>query len=99
MKYQDFLTRTSFEKEDLLAFAHGHLIQDAPGQMGRLPLPPLLMMDRVTWVEKRGRRGHIPAVHWDVTAWNLMDKSVPITGSYATKLKSAGLVRSEKPEP
>jgi 3-hydroxyacyl-[acyl-carrier protein] dehydratase/trans-2-decenoyl-[acyl-carrier protein] isomerase len=61
MKYQDFLRSTSFEKEQLLAFAHGHLIQDAPGEMGRLPAPPLLMVDRVTWVDKRGHRGHITA--------------------------------------
>ncbi len=61
MKYEAFLNRTAFEKEDLLAFAHGHLIQDPPGEMGRLPAPPLLMMDRVTWVDRRARRGHISA--------------------------------------
>lgn len=61
MKYEDFLKRTSFEKEDLLSFAHGHLIDDPPGEMGRLPAPPLLMMDRVTWVDRNGKRGHISA--------------------------------------
>ncbi len=61
MKYDEFLNRSAFEKEELLAFAHGHLIEDAPGEMGRLPAPPLLMMDRVTWVDRQGRRGHISA--------------------------------------
>ncbi|MDD3807714.1 MAG: bifunctional 3-hydroxydecanoyl-ACP dehydratase/trans-2-decenoyl-ACP isomerase [Candidatus Marinimicrobia bacterium] len=61
MKYCDFLTRKSFEKEELLAFAHGNLIQDPPGELSRLPAPPLLMIDRVTWVERRGQRGSISA--------------------------------------
>ncbi|MDH5655868.1 MAG: bifunctional 3-hydroxydecanoyl-ACP dehydratase/trans-2-decenoyl-ACP isomerase, partial [Spirochaetia bacterium] len=60
MKYEEFKTKTSFNKEELLAFSHGHLVEDAPSEFARLPSPPLLMMDRVTEVV-RGRKGRIVA--------------------------------------
>ena len=41
MKYHDFLARGQFEKQELLAFAHGNLVEDPPeGYATRLPLPP-----------------------------------------------------------
>ena len=43
MKYSEFLAAESFEKADLLAFAHGTLIEDAPEAFAaRLPAPPNL---------------------------------------------------------
>jgi 3-hydroxyacyl-[acyl-carrier protein] dehydratase/trans-2-decenoyl-[acyl-carrier protein] isomerase len=69
VKYADFLARTSFEKLELLAFAHGTLVEDAPeGFVTRLPLPPMLMVDRVALISRDGSRGRIVAerdVHLD----------------------------------
>jgi 3-hydroxyacyl-[acyl-carrier protein] dehydratase/trans-2-decenoyl-[acyl-carrier protein] isomerase len=60
VKYAEFRERSSFEREDLLAFAHGTLFDDAPiGFDARLPLPPMLMLDRVTRIERSGARGRI----------------------------------------
>ncbi len=60
MKYSEFLGREHFEKEDLLAFANGTLCEDAPPDFtARLPLPPMLMVDRVIEIESRGNRGRI----------------------------------------
>ena len=69
MKYAAFRERDRFEKDELLAFAHGRLIEDAPDTFGaRLPLPPMLMVDRITEIERKGARGRIVAerdVHLD----------------------------------
>ncbi len=60
MKYNEFLSRDHFVKEDLLAFANGTLCEDAPSDFtARLPLPPMLMVDRVIEIESRGNRGRI----------------------------------------
>ena len=60
MKYREFLARDHFGLEDLLAFGHGTLVEDPPeGFAARLPLPPLLMLDRVTEVSRQGNRGRI----------------------------------------
>ena len=62
MKYADFRARASFEKLELLAFAHGTLVEDAPeGFETRLPLPPMLMVDRVVEISREGSRGRIVA--------------------------------------
>ena len=37
MKYQEFLERTHFTKEELIAFAYGKLVEDAPEEFSRLP--------------------------------------------------------------
>jgi 3-hydroxyacyl-[acyl-carrier protein] dehydratase/trans-2-decenoyl-[acyl-carrier protein] isomerase len=69
VKYADFLARDHFEKPDLLAFAHGTLVEDAPeGFVARLPAPPMLMLDRVLSIERTGNRGRVVAerdVHLD----------------------------------
>jgi 3-hydroxyacyl-[acyl-carrier protein] dehydratase/trans-2-decenoyl-[acyl-carrier protein] isomerase len=69
MTYDEFQTRTSFAKGDLLAFAHGRLVEDPPAGFGaRLPLPPLLMMDRIVDIHRDGTRGRVVAerdVHLD----------------------------------
>ena len=60
MKYQEFQSRDAFDHAELLAFAHGRLIEDPPPAFGaRLPMPPMLMLDRVVNVEGEGARGRI----------------------------------------
>jgi len=62
VKYADFRARASFEKQELLAFAHGNLVEDGPeGFETRLPLPPMLMLDRVLEISRTGSRGRIVA--------------------------------------
>lgn len=62
MKYAEFRARDRFAAEELLAFAHGRLIEDPPqGFVVRLPLPPLLMLDRITEIRRSGSRGRIVA--------------------------------------
>jgi 3-hydroxyacyl-[acyl-carrier protein] dehydratase/trans-2-decenoyl-[acyl-carrier protein] isomerase len=61
MTYQEFLERTHFSKEELLAFSQGHLVTDPPHELARVPAPPFLMVDRVTEVVKAGKKGRIVA--------------------------------------
>ena len=62
MKYEEFRQRESFDKHELLAFAYGNLIEDPPqGFDARLPAPPMLMLDRVTEIARRGNRGRCVA--------------------------------------
>jgi len=58
VKYVDFLARDRFSQEELLAFGHGTLVDDAPEHFeARLPVPPMLMLDRVTELRRDGPRG------------------------------------------
>lgn len=59
MTYAGFQRCHAFESPALLAFAHGRLVTDAPeGFAARLPLPPMLMLDRIVRLERDGgRRG------------------------------------------
>ena len=62
MTYEEFRARSYFSQEELLAYAHGHLIEDAPpGCTARLPSPPMLMVDRVDHLSRRGNRGRMTA--------------------------------------
>jgi len=62
MTYAEFQRQTSFAAPDLLAFAHARLIDDPPpGFAARLPLPPLLMVDRIVGIGRDGARGRIVA--------------------------------------
>jgi 3-hydroxyacyl-[acyl-carrier protein] dehydratase/trans-2-decenoyl-[acyl-carrier protein] isomerase len=62
VKYVDFRARRAFEQQELLAFAHGTLVEDPPeGFLTRLPLPPMLMLDRITQISREGARGRIVA--------------------------------------
>ncbi|MEM7410591.1 MAG: bifunctional 3-hydroxydecanoyl-ACP dehydratase/trans-2-decenoyl-ACP isomerase [Myxococcota bacterium] len=62
MKYEEFQARDAFDHAELLAFAHGRLFDDPPlGFDARLPLPPMLMLDRITHIERNGSRGRIVA--------------------------------------
>jgi 3-hydroxyacyl-[acyl-carrier protein] dehydratase / trans-2-decenoyl-[acyl-carrier protein] isomerase len=60
--YDAFRGRAAFDASELLAFAHGRLVDDAPAAFAaRLPLPPLLMVDRITTIARRGARGRVVA--------------------------------------
>jgi 3-hydroxyacyl-[acyl-carrier protein] dehydratase/trans-2-decenoyl-[acyl-carrier protein] isomerase len=61
MIHPEFMQRSAFNKEELIAFAYGTLLEDGPGDMGRLPSPPMLMFDRVVDVQHDGHRGLIVA--------------------------------------
>ncbi|MCO6432067.1 MAG: bifunctional 3-hydroxydecanoyl-ACP dehydratase/trans-2-decenoyl-ACP isomerase [Deltaproteobacteria bacterium] len=61
MNLSEFHRRTTLSKEELLAHAYGNLIEDAPENFIRLPAPPMLMIDRVTDVARRGPSGSITA--------------------------------------
>ena len=60
MTYEEFQGRSHFSEEEVLAIAHGRLIDDAPpGSKARLPLPPMLMVDRIEHVSRKGNRGRM----------------------------------------
>jgi 3-hydroxyacyl-[acyl-carrier protein] dehydratase/trans-2-decenoyl-[acyl-carrier protein] isomerase len=62
MRYEEFRARRSFARDELLAYAHGTLVTDPPaGFEGRLPLPPMLMIDRIEEIRRDGSRGRIVA--------------------------------------
>jgi 3-hydroxyacyl-[acyl-carrier protein] dehydratase/trans-2-decenoyl-[acyl-carrier protein] isomerase len=61
LTYKEFLERTYFSKQDLLALAYGRLVSDPPEEFVRLPSPPMLMVDRVVEIEKNGARGALIA--------------------------------------
>lgn len=71
MLYAEYLERTHFTKEELIAMGRKTLVENAPeGGIPELPLPPFLMFDRITKVERGSRRGRIIAEQ-DITpdAW------------------------------
>ncbi len=62
MTYKEFIEKSSFTQEDLLAFVYGRLVDDPPADFdGRLPAPPFLMVDRILSMSTDGRRGEIIA--------------------------------------
>ncbi|MBN8548203.1 MAG: bifunctional 3-hydroxydecanoyl-ACP dehydratase/trans-2-decenoyl-ACP isomerase [Deltaproteobacteria bacterium] len=61
MRLAEFHECAHLSKEELLAHAYGKLIDDAPEHFVRLPAPPMLMLDRVTSIERDGARGSIKA--------------------------------------
>ena len=69
LSYAEFRAREQFDKAELLAFAYGRLVKDAPeGFLARLPTPPMLMVDRVLEMSAERSRGRIVAerdVHLD----------------------------------
>lgn len=69
MTYEEFRGRSHFDKEELLAHGHGTLVKGAPENfLARLPVPPMLMIDRILEVSADGPRGQIVAerdVHID----------------------------------
>lgn len=62
MTHAEFQERRAFGRDEILAFAHGRLVEDAPeGFDMRLPLPPMLMVDRIVSLERDGARGRLVA--------------------------------------
>jgi len=62
VKYDEFRARSSFSQEEILAFAHGRLLEDKPPEFkARFPLPPMLMVDRIDHISREGVRGRIVA--------------------------------------
>lgn len=61
MKFEEWLKVTSLTKEQLLLHAYGQLLDDPPENFVRLPTPPMLMLDRVTLIERNGPKGRIVA--------------------------------------
>ena len=62
MKYEEFMERSQFSKEEVLALAYGRLVEDGPAEYkARFPLPPMLMVDRIDHISRRGNRGRIVA--------------------------------------
>ena len=60
--YEEFQARSHFSHEEVLAIAYGRLIDDAPPECkARLPLPPMLMVDRIEHVSRKGNRGRMVA--------------------------------------
>lgn len=60
MTHEEFCQRTYLSREEVLAMSYGRLVDDAPEDFTlRLPAPPMLMLDRVTEIERDGRRGRI----------------------------------------
>jgi len=59
MRYAEYLERTAFGREELIAQGQGTLVEDPPPEMLRIPAPPMLMLDRVVEVERAGNRGRI----------------------------------------
>lgn len=60
--YEQFLKKSTFSKEELLAYAWHSLLSDPPAEgCGILPAPPMLMFDRVVSIEHTGKRGRIIA--------------------------------------
>ncbi len=62
MTYSEFRERRHFTREELLALGYGRLVDDPPeGFKARLPLPPMLMVDRIEEISRDGRRGRLIA--------------------------------------
>lgn len=62
MNYEEFRARSSFSREEVLALAHGSLIEGAPADFNaRMPLPPMLMVDRIEEFSAEKSRGRIAA--------------------------------------
>ena len=60
MTYAEFRGRSAFARDELLRFAAGTLLEDAPrGFHSRLPMPPMLMVDRIVEMSAAGSRGRI----------------------------------------
>ena len=60
MTYEEFQARDHFNHEEILAMGYGRLIDDPPEHFNtRLPVPPMLMVDRILEISRKGRKGRI----------------------------------------
>jgi 3-hydroxyacyl-[acyl-carrier protein] dehydratase / trans-2-decenoyl-[acyl-carrier protein] isomerase len=62
LRYSEFLERSFFEKNELIANSLGRLVEDPPaGGIAKLPAPPFLMIDRITSITRNNRSGKLIA--------------------------------------
>jgi 3-hydroxyacyl-[acyl-carrier protein] dehydratase/trans-2-decenoyl-[acyl-carrier protein] isomerase len=62
LTHEEFKSRDQFDQSDLLAFGYGRLIEDPPeGFRARLPVPPMLMIDRIEHISGEKSRGKMSA--------------------------------------
>jgi len=62
LSHEEFKNRSDFDQAHLLAFAYGRLIDDPPeGFRARLPVPPMLMIDRISEITAAKSKGTISA--------------------------------------
>ena len=61
MNYNEFRDLSHLDYEQLLAWSNQTLVDDAPGLIPSLPAPPMLMFNRITKIEHKGKRGRIVA--------------------------------------
>ena len=62
MLYREFLECDHLSSPEVLGFSQGTLIDDPPaGLTGRLPAPPMLMIDSIEEISAAGRGGRIVA--------------------------------------
>lgn len=68
MKYEEYLQRTYLDEVEVLALSQNSLVEDIQFDIPTLPAPPMLMIDKVTEVQRKGSRGKIIAekrIHMD----------------------------------
>ncbi len=62
MKYEEFRARDHFDQAELLGLGHGTLLEDAPAAfVTRLPIPPMLMLDRIEHISRSANKGRMVA--------------------------------------
>jgi 3-hydroxyacyl-[acyl-carrier protein] dehydratase / trans-2-decenoyl-[acyl-carrier protein] isomerase len=63
VKYAEFCARRDFSRDELVRFAEGTLLEDAPSDFrSKLPTPPMLMVDRILEIDRQGQnRGRMVA--------------------------------------
>lgn len=61
ISYEEFKDLSRLSKEQILAIASSNLVEKPPGLLPTLPLPPMLMFDRITSIEHNGKTGRIIA--------------------------------------
>ncbi len=61
ISYQDFKNLSTLSKEQILSLGHQNLLIDPPGLIPTLPVPPMLMFDRITSIHHNDKKGRIIA--------------------------------------
>jgi len=73
ISYNEFKNLSQLSKEQILALGNQNLLTDAPGLIPTLPIPPMLMFDRITSIQHNGKTGRIIAEQdIKVDAWFFM---------------------------
>lgn len=61
ISYNEFKSLNQLSKEQILALGNQNLLLDVPGLIPTLPIPPMLMFDRITSIQHNGKTGRIIA--------------------------------------